>query len=490
MKINEVITERQQQKTEIMYHGTSTNLVRSIMKNGLLANPPKKTYDVDTYGASTASMGGVYVANNKEFAALIADEAVGTHGGEKALVTLQYVKGSADLDEDDIVGAISDGAKRVMVNISNKAPNSRASWLPKDFGTDQEKADDPYSGLSYPAQGWAVDQMIKNIDKASTLIAKETVKILSKKAQPRKTAAVLIKQMAVKLLQGASKHEDARDRWNAVGFNAFDTFRETMEDLLGKLMRQLSPDIADPRAESGSGARRIDRDVKFKGKTRILQIESPIGNIVYPANKPTTTTEFNESDVPLGKYLFHVTYASGLTGMLRDGHLGEPDEYFSMTADQKYIVSANPEVQIVIDTARVSKMETFEKYVDDWEWGAAGSGDWAKGDGGDFESEYRVEETIPWNYVVAVKILKSKATPEIIELAKKRGVKLVGKENNVLENFADGKKKGKSRPGRVKKSGASCSGSVTSLRKKAKAGGEKGRMYHWCANMKSGRKKK
>mgnify|MGYP003109802914 CR=1 FL=1 len=58
------------------------------------------------------------------------------------------------------------------------------------------------------------------------------------------------------------------------------------------------------------------------------------------------------------------------------------------------------------------------------------------------------------------------------------------------ENFKDGKKKGKSRPGRVKRAGASCSGSVTSLRKKAKAGGEKGKMYHWCANMKSGRKKK
>ena len=62
--------------------------------------------------------------------------------------------------------------------------------------------------------------------------------------------------------------------------------------------------------------------------------------------------------------------------------------------------------------------------------------------------------------------------------------------NAVVENFADGKKKGKSRPGRVKKSGASCNGSVSELRKKAKnAGGEKGRMYHWCANMKSGRKK-
>lgn len=69
--------------------------------------------------------------------------------------------------------------------------------------------------------------------------------------------------------------------------------------------------------------------------------------------------------------------------------------------------------------------------------------------------------------------------------AKNAGNKLeLGKEN-----FKDGKKKGKSRPGRVKKSGASCSGSVTSLRKKAKSGGEKGKMYHWCANMKSGKKK-
>ena len=64
-------------------------------------------------------------------------------------------------------------------------------------------------------------------------------------------------------------------------------------------------------------------------------------------------------------------------------------------------------------------------------------------------------------------------------------------EDTIDENFADGKKKGKSRPGRVKRSGASCNGSVTDLRKRAKnASGEKAKMYHWCANMKSGRKKK
>ena len=64
------------------------------------------------------------------------------------------------------------------------------------------------------------------------------------------------------------------------------------------------------------------------------------------------------------------------------------------------------------------------------------------------------------------------------------------KFKQAMENFADGKKKGKSRPGRVKKAGASCDGSVTSLRKKAKdSSGEKSKMYHWCANMKSGKKK-
>ena len=62
--------------------------------------------------------------------------------------------------------------------------------------------------------------------------------------------------------------------------------------------------------------------------------------------------------------------------------------------------------------------------------------------------------------------------------------------SSVQENFADGKVKGKSRPGRVKRSGASCNGSVTELRAKAKkASGEKAKMYHWCANMKAGKKK-
>ena len=105
-----------------------------------------------------------------------------------------------------------------------------------------------------------------------------------------------------------------------------------------------------------------------------------------------------------------------------------------------------------------------------------------------------------WNFIknpkirsIIVNIVKKVSTeggyPEwndtVAYIKKNTGIDV----SNVNENFADGKKKDKSRPGRVKKSGASCNGTVTQLRKRAKnASGEKAKMYHWCANMKGGKK--
>jgi pyrimidine deaminase RibD-like protein/GNAT superfamily N-acetyltransferase len=88
-------------------------------------------------------------------------------------------------------------------------------------------------------------------------------------------------------------------------------------------------------------------------------------------------------------------------------------------------------------------------------------------------------------------------TPEVVSKLNDLVVSQNGKyvpgpifTTTVSENFADGRVKGKSRPGRVKKAGASCKGSVTDLRSKAKnSSGERAKMYHWCANMKSGKKK-
>jgi hypothetical protein len=58
----------------------------------------------------------------------------------------------------------------------------------------------------------------------------------------------------------------------------------------------------------------------------------------------------------------------------------------------------------------------------------------------------------------------------------------------VKENFADGKNPG--RKGLAKRMGVNTKASVSSLRKTAKhSSGEKARMAHWLANMKSGRAK-
>lgn len=56
------------------------------------------------------------------------------------------------------------------------------------------------------------------------------------------------------------------------------------------------------------------------------------------------------------------------------------------------------------------------------------------------------------------------------------------------ENFHDGKKPG--RKGLAKRMGVNCKQSVSKLRSIAKnSSGERQRMAHWCANMKSGRNK-
>lgn len=58
----------------------------------------------------------------------------------------------------------------------------------------------------------------------------------------------------------------------------------------------------------------------------------------------------------------------------------------------------------------------------------------------------------------------------------------------VEENFADGKKPG--RKGLAKRVGVNCKQPVSKLRSiAANSSGERQRMAHWCANMKSGKKK-
>lgn len=96
--------ETRMQRTQLMYHGTSSSLVPSILKFGLVADPPKRTYsrDTDIEQQGYDSYGGVYLSKDIDLAKDAAHTAAKAHGGDPVLITVQYVLTSGTIDEDEI----------------------------------------------------------------------------------------------------------------------------------------------------------------------------------------------------------------------------------------------------------------------------------------------------------------------------------------------------------------------------------------------------
>ena len=195
--------------------------------------------------------------------------------------------------------------------------------------------------------------------------------------------------------------------------------------------------------------------------------------------------------------LYHVTDDAGVVGILSSGSIKPKLIYTDMDRGAGEEVDIGPrisltrdfdfdlgEFKIIIDQRKLAQTHKITPFTPEEMRGEV-----------DNEAEEYVQKPIPIDYIKAIHLeFEDDATDELKDLAKKAEIPLVTGDKRtpeIIENFADGKKKGKSRPGRVKRAGASCNGSVTALRKKAKnASGERAKMYHWCANMKSGRKKK
>jgi len=167
----------------------------------------------------------------------------------------------------------------------------------------------------------------------------------------------------------------------------------------------------------------------------------------------------------------------------------DPRPYISLSRDKRFDMFGTLPITLVIDQTKLGSSHKIVPYDS-----FASDDDFEKRSSGSSEAEERVYKPIPISYIKYV-ILRNANwidSEAVLAAAKAASIPVVDLNGQLIkENFADGKKKGKSRPGRVKRSGASCKGSVTDLRKRAKKySGERGRMYHWCANMKSGKKKK
>ena len=102
------IDEAKFRKPAVMYHGTSSSNLRSILKQGIIPDPQEKVWatdpDISPHSFSRASLGGSYWSNNLMTATSASTTSTyqAHFGGSAIMVVAQISEGSAFADEDDL----------------------------------------------------------------------------------------------------------------------------------------------------------------------------------------------------------------------------------------------------------------------------------------------------------------------------------------------------------------------------------------------------
>lgn len=106
-----VIAEAKFTKPLIMFHGTTTKYLSSILANGIIPNPKegpwKKEDEVSAGQSSRQSLFGSYWTDNLSTAYGASGNASRNQGGEKIIVIAQIIPSSGFADEDDVKFSIS-----------------------------------------------------------------------------------------------------------------------------------------------------------------------------------------------------------------------------------------------------------------------------------------------------------------------------------------------------------------------------------------------
>jgi len=227
----ETIIERRMQPTTLMYHGTSSSFLRSILKNGLDPNPKQKSWDAK---GTLPSLGGIYMASKAGRSTnLAAQEAVEKYGGSPILITIQVVTSSGTPDEDDVFSLIATNVYDAYVS-----PNS-------DYNKNY----------------------ISNILNSLRRKVKPSQQTLNKIAQVADTAMTILKRENYKGTGGSYAAE--------IWLSSQPEFRELMPDLLSTMKPRMAEYLPD------SPNVRITRVIGFSGKTKIVKISNMETEEVY-----------------------------------------------------------------------------------------------------------------------------------------------------------------------------------------------------------------
>lgn len=245
MQIKEILTERNQQKTLIVYHGTSSHFKRTLLKQGLLANPPKRTYNVSNPDADiesdseweVATYGGIYVTTDPAYAKGAAHvtvdklrETVPASDNQIMMLTIQYVIGSAGIDEDFVLETLESAV------------------------------------MSYQQQLLAVTKPTTQLTSAMStqfmkLFQKENFGTMAQ-YMPQLLAQYFTNLINVLIPMQSVQRAEFLDE-----FIANNNRNTVLKTGTIKIMDNISGNYKDMPTNF-----RIDRDIGFKGKTRILQM--------------------------------------------------------------------------------------------------------------------------------------------------------------------------------------------------------------------------
>lgn len=253
MRYSEILCEKPSKRVSIMYHGTSSVYLRSILKRGLLAHPPRATYSrdsgMDNVGYDTFS-GGVYLTSRRDSAVSNSEDSVSIHGGEPIVVAVQYVIGSEQVDEDDITSIIR------FPNVLDSSTTVGSTLTVSDFLYILDHGG--YSGA-----------------------ARRFISYFSNSRSFRRISRSASDSILVELFDYIIDWLRGRNGERRVGGVITSVFLDSVrhdsvfEDIMYRLMRQMSP--------SGSEAIRIARDIGYSGSTRIISISDAFdsGKLYY-----------------------------------------------------------------------------------------------------------------------------------------------------------------------------------------------------------------
>lgn len=255
MRVTQLLNEKKKKEVAIMYHGTSDVFLKSILKNGLLANPPKQTYsgeEDNPFGGSVRTFGGVYFTSSRRYAETIAKDAVEAHGGNPVIVTLQIVLGSMDIDEDLINNPLSHAIINYYLYLAEKSPSLD----------------------NIPV--FVADYIENHKAEFKMNISRDMLYELNKYGKVGHVVKSLIDQLCDLFIDMLSIIDDYQLK--LLFTEPLDYLRDEpkFEDIVNKIMNNVFS-----KQTTGYTAYRVTKNIGYKGKNKILKIEDATTKKIY-----------------------------------------------------------------------------------------------------------------------------------------------------------------------------------------------------------------